>query len=164
VKLVIIESPFACDPEKMILYGRKCIHDSVTRDEAPIASHLLFTQPGVLDDNDPVERSMGIAAGHEWLKVADLVAFYTDFGISGGMKLGQERAQRAGIKCEYRQIGQDGLDRYADTVDADEAEAWEQDERDRIVRALHVEATKNEWMGWGSAIRWIADKIERNRL
>lgn len=164
MKLVIIESPFACDPEEMVKYGRKCLHDSVLRDEAPIASHLLFTQPGVLDDSDQVERTLGIAAGHAWLKVAERAAFYTDFGMSNGMKIGLERAKKAGIECVYRQIGQDGLDRYSTLYDGDLWDEAAEEERDRITRALHVEAVRQDWTGWGSAIRWIADKIDRNRL
>jgi hypothetical protein len=164
MKLVILESPFAQDPGEMVKYGRKCLHDSILRGEAPIASHLLVTQPGVLDDTDRVERSLGIAAGHAWLAAAHLAVFYTDFGMSEGMKLGLERANRAGVLVEERTIGRDGLDLYADEIDADEAEAWESDERERLARALHVEAVRHEWMGWGSAIRWIADKIAANTL
>lgn len=164
MKLVILESPFAQDPEKMVLYGRKCLHDSVLRDEAPIASHLLFTQPGVLDDTDKVQRSLGINAGHAWLKAAELVAVYADYGISNGMKLGIERAKKAGIKIVERRIGQGDLEPYANLVDAEEAAAWEDDERWRLARELEVLSVQQEWTGWGSAMTWIADKIRRNLL
>ena len=36
-------------------YARACLRDSLLRGEAPIASHLLYTQPvASLDDSDPV--------------------------------------------------------------------------------------------------------------
>jgi hypothetical protein len=38
--------------------------------EAPIASHLLYTQPGVLRDEIPEERRHGIDAGLAWGAVA----------------------------------------------------------------------------------------------
>lgn len=170
VKLVIIESPFACDPEDMTRYARKCVRDSVLRGEAPIASHILFTQPGILDDTIPVERQMGIDAGHAWLPVANLVAVYTDYGLSNGMKLGIERAHKAGKEVEYRQIGilmspdDDRFDDMMTDAEIDIREDAADDERSRLVRSLHVEATRHEWMGWGSALRWIADRIERGSL
>lgn len=166
MKLVIIESPFAQDPEKMVQYGRKCIHDSVLRDEAPIASHLLFTQPGVLDDTNSVERTLGIAAGHAWLRVAELVAFYVDFGVSNGMKLGRERAESVGIGVEIRQIGTGGLDRYADANHhaqkiykgvAEEVQA-------RVARNIRVEGVRLAWTGVEPIYEAIARQVERDEL
>ena len=76
----------------------------VMRDEAPIASHLLFTQPGILDDHVPAERTLGIDAGHAWLIHADAVVFYIDRGMSHGMQVAMRRAQRAGVDTELRSI------------------------------------------------------------
>ena len=50
MKKVIIESPFAGDTETNIKYARECLRDSIFRGEAPLASHVLYTQDGVLDD------------------------------------------------------------------------------------------------------------------
>ena len=105
--LVIIESPFAGGTrgiEANIEYARKCVHDSVHRGEAPIASHLLYTQPGILDDEHHHERQLGIEAGLAWLKVADKTVVYTDRGISGGMKAGIAMAKTFGNHIEYRSI------------------------------------------------------------
>lgn len=102
MRLVILESPFAGDVEANITYARACVHDSLSRGEAPIASHLLYTQPGVLDDNDPVERQWGIDAGLAWKKVAEASVVYTDFGISRGMQFGIDAARVAGIPVEFR--------------------------------------------------------------
>jgi len=108
MKRVIIESPFwassAAGIERHIEYARAAVRDSVLRGEAPIASHLLFTQPGILKDDIPEERTMGINAGHAWMPIADLVAVYGDLGISRGMKIGIELADKFGIKVQYRQL------------------------------------------------------------
>lgn len=104
MRRVILESPFSGDVEANIAYARRCIHDCLTRGEAPIASHLLFTQPGVLDDTIPEERALGIAAGLAWHGVADATVVYTDRGISPGMQHGIAAAQKAGTPVEYRTL------------------------------------------------------------
>lgn len=85
MRLVIIESPYAGDIERNVAYARACVADSLRRGEAPIASHLLYTQPGILNDDDPAERALGIAAGLAWRSVAQFTLFYTDLGWSKGM-------------------------------------------------------------------------------
>jgi hypothetical protein len=60
--LVALETPYAGDIEKNLRYARKCMHDCFKRGEAAYASHLLYTQPGVLDDNIPEERRLGMEA------------------------------------------------------------------------------------------------------
>lgn len=104
MRLVIIESPFAGDVEKNVEYARKCVRDSVLRGEAPIASHLLFTQPGILDDDIPEERALGINAGLAWRKVAEASVVYTDLGISKGMEYGIAAAKDQGVPVEFRSI------------------------------------------------------------
>ena len=87
--LVIIESPYAGksldDLAANITYARRCLRNSVLLGEAPIASHLLYTQPGVLDDLIPEERELGIQCGLAWSHMADYHVFYTDKGWSPGM-------------------------------------------------------------------------------
>lgn len=104
MKLVIIESPYAGDVEANVEYARRCVKDSLSRGEAPIASHILYTQPGILDDNIPEERSWGIDAGLAWRKVADVTVVYIDRGISKGMGYGIKAAEESGIPVEYRNI------------------------------------------------------------
>ena len=104
MKLVIIESPYAGDIEKNLWYARKCLKDSLNRNEAPIASHLLYTQKGVLNDEIPEERQLGIEAGLAWGKVAEAHIFYIDFGYSRGMKYAEANAKKNNIPIEYRKI------------------------------------------------------------
>lgn len=104
MKLVILESPYAGDVKRNVEYARKCIRDSLSRGEAPIASHLLYTQPGILNDDIPEERQWGIDAGLTWKVVADLSVVYTDYGVTKGMEYGIKAAEEAGIPVEYREI------------------------------------------------------------
>lgn len=87
--LVIVESPYAAPDaftiEENLSYARRAIRDSLMRGEYPIASHLLYTQTGILDDRIPQERQRGIDAGLAWRRVADLAVFYVDRGYSNGM-------------------------------------------------------------------------------
>ena len=105
MNLVILESPFAGDVERNIRYARRCVRDSLLRGEAPIASHLLYTQPGILDDDIPAERQHGIDAGLAWREVAHGSVVYTDHGISRGMEYGIAAAKAAGRSIEFRSIG-----------------------------------------------------------
>ena len=104
MRRVIIESPYAGDVETNVRYARACVRDSLLRGEAPIASHLLYTQDGVLRDDVPEERRWGMAAGMAWVEVAEATVVYTDLGISPGMKAGTKRAYNAGVEVEYRSI------------------------------------------------------------
>ena len=108
MKRVILESPYAGDHDDDIAhnvaYARAALRDCLNRGEAPIASHLLYTQEGVLDDNDPEERRLGIDAGYAWWGVAEAVVFYVDFGMSPGMAAAWRRAERAEWKCEERRL------------------------------------------------------------
>ncbi len=103
-RLVIVESPFAGDLETNALYLNACLRDCVLRGASPYASHGLLTRIGVLRDDVPDERTLGINAGLEWARVADLVAVYTDLGISRGMRLGIAHHESLGKTIEYRSL------------------------------------------------------------
>lgn len=104
MKRVVLESPFAGDFEGNIKYARACVADCLKRGEAPLASHLLYTQPGILDDTKPEERKLGINAGFTWNVLAETVVVYTDRGMSSGMKAGIALATENGIPIEYRTL------------------------------------------------------------
>ena len=104
MRRVILESPYAGDVVANLKYARQCVRDSVLRGEAPIASHLLSTQPGILDDLVPEERALGIAAGLAWLVHADAMVLYIDRGVSPGMQEAMRLAQRHGLPTELRAI------------------------------------------------------------
>lgn len=106
MRLVILESPHAPSKERTveenIAYAQKCLRDCLLRGEAPIASHLLYTQRGVLDDTNPEERALGIEAGLCWGRFAQATVVYTDRGMSSGMLEGMARAKREDRPVELR--------------------------------------------------------------
>ena len=107
-RLVFIESPFKGEnwelTRRNVLYARVCMADCVSRSESSYASHLLYTQTGILDDTVEAERLLGIAAGQFIGDRCDLRAVYQDFGISRGMQFGIQRAQGLPQPIEYRNI------------------------------------------------------------
>lgn len=105
MRRVILESPYAGDVARNERYARAALRDSLMRGEAPIASHLLYTQPGVLNDTNAAERAMGIAAGLAWGSNAEATVVYHDLGVSTGMRLGLDAAAAQGRPVEYRTIG-----------------------------------------------------------
>ena len=106
----MIESPFAHEKDDaarfvhVMMYLRACLHDCLMRGEAPYASHALYTQPGVLSDWIPEQRTLGIEAGFAWGMKADLRVVYTDLGISPGMLKGIDKAREIGQAVEYRTV------------------------------------------------------------
>lgn len=101
-RTVILESPFAGDVERNFAYAKRAMLHSLLNDEAPFASHLLYTQ--VLDDSQPSERSRGIEAGLAIGARLDATVVYADHGISPGMRLGIVAALKAGRPVEVRYI------------------------------------------------------------
>jgi hypothetical protein len=101
---VIIESPYAGAVTRNVRYARAAMRDSIMRNEAPMASHLLYTQEGVLDDSNPEERKLGMRAGFAWIPAADATVVYKDLGISPGMRAGVTMARNAGRPVEFRSL------------------------------------------------------------
>lgn len=104
MQLVILESPYSGNVRLNERYARACVKDSLKRGEAPIASHLLYTQPGILDDEIQAERNLGISAGLAWMVVSHKTVVYEDLGISRGMQFGIFKAEQAGKLVEYRHL------------------------------------------------------------
>lgn len=104
MRLVIIESPYAGDVDLNLKFARACMRDSLSRGEAPLASHLLYTQEDILDDDIPQERNWGIQAGFAWGKHASKTIVYTNLGISEGMENGIQKALEEGREVEYREL------------------------------------------------------------
>lgn len=104
MRRVIIESPYAGDVARNVRYARACMADCLRRGEAPLASHLLYTQPGILRDEVPEERALGIEAGLVWALQADATVVYTDLGWSRGMRAGVLHAEAARRPVEIRTL------------------------------------------------------------
>lgn len=108
-----LESPYAAPTkegiEENLAYAKACVRDSLKKNEAPYASHLFFTQEGILDDTIPEERELGIMAGKEWERAAQYTVVYVDRGISSGMQMGIDICKTVGRPVRYRSLGKDLL-------------------------------------------------------
>ena len=106
LRVVQFESPFgAPDADgvvRNVAYALAGMRDSLQRGEAPFASHLLYTQ--MLDDTIADERAMGIDAGLEIGKAAELTVVYADLGVSRGMQYGIDKANEIGRPVEFRHL------------------------------------------------------------
>ncbi|WP_425628845.1 hypothetical protein [Cellulophaga lytica] len=104
MKPVIIESPYAGNVKRNVAYAKECLNHSLSLNEAPLASHLLYTQDGILDDTIPEQRKQGLAAGLAWLPFAEEHIFYIDYGYSTGMLAALKIATEQGKKIVERKI------------------------------------------------------------
>lgn len=120
MKRVVIESPFKPkadrdkDPEawaaelrRNIQYARAAYRYALHQGVAPFASHLNYTQPGVLDDQVDEERWWGINAGLEVTRDFEESWFFLDLGMSEGMRYGEERAKKHGRETRTILMGDD---------------------------------------------------------
>lgn len=108
---VIVESPFMGLPPPAnvrgsilfnMLYARAALRDCILRGEAPFASHLLYTQDGVLRDEVHEERELGMGLGWHVMRRANYVVVYADLGFSSGMIRGVQAAIAAGRPARMR--------------------------------------------------------------
>lgn len=102
MRRVVLESPYAGNVEMNVTYARECLKDSLSRGEAPFASHLLYTQ--VLDDTDPEQRHKGMCTGWNWIPFSECLVVYIDLGISEGMQQGISYARDMHVDIEFRKL------------------------------------------------------------
>jgi hypothetical protein len=122
MKLVILESPYKGEVARNKRYLRACIRDCINRGESPYASHRMLTD--ALDDNNPVERAVGIQAGLAWRRVRTPIlssdgvtigyepvyhVFYVDFDWTEGMLLAKKQYDDESIPHEVRRLPEDDL-------------------------------------------------------
>ena len=94
--LVVVASPYAGGSKWASDFLSECLQYCVARGWSPYASHALLTRPGVLSDDMPIEREVGIQLGFAWRRVADFTAVFLDRGISAGMLAGINHADALG--------------------------------------------------------------------
>lgn len=82
-KLCYICSPYRGDTERNMVYAKELTRLALDNGYAPITPHLYLTQ--VLDEDDPEQRSKGMAAGEELLKHCRYILIGSRFGLSEGM-------------------------------------------------------------------------------
>lgn len=93
---MFISSPYRATDERSVEdnleYARWACEDSISRGEVPIAPHLFL--PGILDDADKTDREFAMEACKLIIDRCDMIAFYSDHGITEGMDMEYEHANR----------------------------------------------------------------------
>ena len=106
LKRVVVESPWrasqAYSVEQHEAYLNHCRADCLSRGEYPFASHGEVIR--ALNDDEPFDRALGISGAWVWGDMADLVAVYTDFGISEGMRASIAHYEEIGKPIERRKL------------------------------------------------------------
>lgn len=120
---VVLESPYAAKSDFGILkneiYGEFCMRDCIVNyNEAPYASHLLYTRKYVLDDKKPEQRKLGIGAGFFWRDVATKTVFYIDLGMTPGMELGITDCEKKGNLYNVRHMTPELWDEYTEVINS----------------------------------------------
>lgn len=105
MKRAVIESPYGAktdeELERNIAYARYAMSWALQRGYAPYASHLLYTQPMVLDDDKLDERTFGIDAGLAFAECCDVSLVFVDLGTSRGMWSGVNAAIEVGRSVKF---------------------------------------------------------------
>ncbi len=117
MRIVCLESPFKPSADDIaryegrysaaellrqnLIYARLCLLNSLKIGEAPLASHLLYTQ---VCAETPELRSAGIKAGFQAHHRCDLVVLCIDLGVSSGMRLAADNASLINTEQTRRSV------------------------------------------------------------
>lgn len=145
---VIIESPYKgkdwSETKENIEYAKECLKDSLAREEAPIASHLLYTMEGLLDDTITEERELGIEAGLTWIPTAKKSVVYIDRGISKGMLEGIHEASLHSVPIVFRRLYDNPFPLDSIIIIASSNLKWTINFKEGIVDS--IKPATNDWM------------------
>lgn len=103
MKLAFVCSPFRnsdqAEATANVDYARNACLTLTRCGLNPVAPHLLY--PQYLNDNDEVERKLGLALARDLLKRCDEIHVFTGRGVSGGMAAEIKLAHKLGKKIIY---------------------------------------------------------------
>jgi len=97
-ELVYIISPYAGDIERNVAFAIRSCRMAIQQGYVPIAVHLLY--PQILNDEDPIERAIGIDLGLNILPHCSCV-WVCGTKISSGMAQEIRQAQQLEIPIQY---------------------------------------------------------------
>lgn len=93
-KLIYIASPYAGDIELNVAFAQRACRFAISQGYAPLASHLIY--PQMLDDNDPLERRIGMELGLRLIDASEEIWLCGDV-MSPGMAAEKEYAESVGL-------------------------------------------------------------------
>ena len=109
-QLVYIASPLSGDVEQNLDFARQACLSAMAQGVTPFAPHLLY--PQMLDDNNPVQRELGLKMGSQMLALCDELWLCGD-RISPGMASEMKQAEELDIpvrRISTEEILNSGLD------------------------------------------------------
>lgn len=89
-KLLYVCSPYRGDTKRNKQYARELTRLALENGFCPVTVHLYLTE--VTDDNNPIERNLGMSAGMGILDHCKYILIGERYGISEGMAREIERA------------------------------------------------------------------------
>jgi hypothetical protein len=84
MKTAYICSPYSGDIKRNKAYARELTLKAIKDGYAPITPHLYITE--CLDDNDALDRALGLRTAINLLAKCDCIYIGRKFGVSQGMK------------------------------------------------------------------------------
>ena len=99
----VIESPYAGDIARNMVYLERCIRWCAENGWAPYASHKMMTD--ALDDHKPDERILGLQCGYAFRRLVGQRIFFIDYGYSHGMQLAAKLYFDEGLSSIEQSIG-----------------------------------------------------------
>jgi hypothetical protein len=110
LSLVLIESPYRQgDRNQNLRYLAWCEFHSASLGETPISSHGNCTAYWSEDDE---HRAMGFAWRDKLRSVCKCAIYYTDLGMSSGMRYSLQQDTKNGLTYVYRQLPSELIDRF----------------------------------------------------
>jgi hypothetical protein len=101
--LTYVCSPYRGDIPRNKEYARHLTRTAMNNNFVPVTVHLYITE--VTDDENPLERRKGMAAGMEILNQCSYILIGDRYGISSGMKEEIHEARKAGKIILYERDG-----------------------------------------------------------
>ena len=96
--MIYVCSPFRGDTENNVKFARECCKKVLNAGLIPYAPHLFF--PQFLNDNDPIERELGLHAGLSVMRYCDELWVFGET-ITQGMQAEIEYAHKTGKGVKY---------------------------------------------------------------
>lgn len=101
--MLYVCSPYRGDTKRNKEYARKLTRAAISNGFVPVTVHLYLTE--VTDDQNPEERSRGMAAGMKILENCKYILIGDKYGVSDGMKAEMTLAALKGKVMLYEQDG-----------------------------------------------------------
>jgi hypothetical protein len=100
LRVVFVSSPYRGDVASNLALARAAAHEVFEAGHVPIVAHMYI--PQVLDDDDPVERALGIGAALVLLARCDEIWVFGE--PSEGMRMEIDEARRLGVPVDHRPL------------------------------------------------------------